>query len=244
MEWQVLDTGCKSAEENMQQDALLLETAHTFKQPILHLYEWEGASATYGYFNRPEQFLNTEVVERKGLKLARRPTGGGIIFHLWDMAFSVLMPSHRVEFSQNSLENYAFVNQAVLHAVEDFLGESLPLSLIKEDAEVLEASCAHFCMARPTKYDVLLEGKKIVGSAQRKTNAGFLHQGSIALLLPEVKYLEGLFASNSAVQKAMFLYTYPLLGKRTSVEEVVAAKKKLKTLLAIHLNEATLKCYR
>lgn len=228
----------------MRQDALLLEAAHTFTQPILHLYEWEGASATYGYFNRPEQFINMQAARCKGLQLARRPTGGGIIFHLWDMAFSVLMPSHRAEFSQNTLENYAFVNQAVLHAVQAFFGQRRPLCLIQEDALALEACCAHFCMARPTKYDVLLEGKKVAGAAQRKTKAGFLHQGSIALTLPAPDYLSDLFSSDSAVQKAMLLYTYPLLGSEASLKEVLMAKKRLKELLTTHLNEASLKYYR
>jgi lipoate-protein ligase A len=44
-------------------------------------------------------------------------------------------------------------------------------------------------MARPTKYDVMLQGRKIAGAAQRKTKAGFLHQGTIALLCPDPELL-------------------------------------------------------
>jgi lipoate-protein ligase A len=240
MEWKVLDTGCASAEMNMHFDASLLESDGA--QPILHLYEWDAASATYGYFHRPEAYLNIGAAERKGLQLARRPTGGGIIFHLWDMAFSVFIPAHRPEFSPNPLENYAFVNRAVLTAVQAFLGKELPLSLIAEDAPALQPTCSHFCMARPTKYDVLLEGKKIAGAAQRKTKKGFLHQGSIALTLPPSGYLDELLSPE--VQHAMFLYTYPLLGVSASPSAIDAAKHALKTLLAIHLNEASLKCCR
>jgi lipoate-protein ligase A len=238
MQWKVLDTGCASAEENMRLDASLLESEES--QPVLHLYEWERVSATYGYFHRPEDYLNVGAAERKGLQLARRPTGGGIIFHLWDMAFSVFIPAHRPEFSPNPLENYAFVNRAVLAAVQAFLGKEL--SLITEDAPALQPTCSHFCMARPTKYDVLLEGKKIAGSAQRKTKKGFLHQGSIALTLPLAGYLDELLSPE--VQQAMFLYTYPLLGASASSSAIAEAKHELKTLLAIHLNEATLECYR
>lgn len=240
MDWKILNTGCASAEQNMRRDASLLEEA--VDQPILHLYEWERESATYGYFHRPEVYLNIGAAERRGLQLARRPTGGGIIFHLWDLAFSVFIPAHRPEFSQSPLENYAFVNRAVLAAVQSFLGKELPLSLIGEDAPALQPSCSHFCMARPTKYDVLLEGKKIAGAAQRKTKKGFLHQGSIALTLPPRGYLDELLSAE--VQHAMFLYTCPLLGVSASPSAIDEAKHELKTLLAIHLNEATLKCYR
>jgi lipoate-protein ligase A len=240
MTWKILDTGHASAEENMRQDASLLDSV--VDQPVLHLYEWEGESATYGYFHHPEVYLNIGAAERKGLQLARRPTGGGIIFHLWDMAFSVFIPAHRPEFSHNPLENYAFVNRAVLAAVQAFLGKEVPFSLIAEDAPALQPSCSHFCMARPTKYDVLLEGKKIAGAAQRKTKKGFLHQGSIALTLPAKGYLDELLASE--VQQAMFLYTCPLLGASASLSAIAEAKHQLKTLLAVHLNEATLKCCR
>jgi len=45
-DWEIMDTGRQSAEENMRFDAQLLEDAETFARPVLHLYEWEGDSAT------------------------------------------------------------------------------------------------------------------------------------------------------------------------------------------------------
>ena len=81
-----------------------------------------GDSATFGYFVNPGKFLDLDHVREKGLNLARRPTGGGIIFHLWDMAFSVIVPAHCPEFSMNTLDNYAFVNCVVLEAVGEFAG--------------------------------------------------------------------------------------------------------------------------
>src|SRR5580692_6228766 len=102
----VLDTGPASAEKNMQIDADLLESLA--EEPILHFYEWEKRSITYGYFVKPEELLHLENLKRHGIDHARRPTGGGIVFHLWDLAFSVLIPSSSPHFSQNSLENYAF----------------------------------------------------------------------------------------------------------------------------------------
>src|SRR5689334_7500261 len=134
--WNIVDTGTADAERNMQYDAALLERADEEGRPILHLYEWEGSSATYGHFIDPAQYLNLSSAEQRGLRLAQRPTGGGIIFHLWDMAFSVLVPAHLPEYSTNTLDNYAFVNEAVRGAVCDFLqGKKEDLSLIPEDGQ-------------------------------------------------------------------------------------------------------------
>ena len=144
MLWEVLDTGIRSAAENMRIDAELLEKAGT--RPVLHLYEWEGECATYGYFVDPAKLLDLQGVEKRGLQLARRPTGGGIVFHIWDMAFSVVVPSCCPEFSMNTLDNYAFVNRAVLEAVKEFI-RAHHLDMIPEDFVGMDQQRPHFCMA-------------------------------------------------------------------------------------------------
>lgn len=239
MEWEIIDTGIQTADENMRYDASLLARADTFSLPVLHFYEWTEESATYGYFTDPAEWLNLDAARSLSLSLARRPTGGGIVFHLWDLAFSVLVPAHRPEFSMNTLENYAFVNRAVLGAVKEFLDQKLPLMLIGEDSSEWDPSCSHFCMAKPTKYDVVWEGRKIAGAAQRKTRLGFLHQGTIALFLPSKDYLDQILLSGTQVQAAMSAYTCPILHPAATEQECRAAKQRLRLLLATHLNRSS-----
>lgn len=238
--WEILDTGRQTAVENMRLDSELLEKAEELTHPILHFYEWEGECATYGYFTDPAKLLNLQSAEKLSLHLARRPTGGGIVFHIWDMAFSVIVPAHLPEFSMNTLENYAFVNKAVLLAVKEFFGGSLPLSLIPEDLTQWDADCSRFCMAKPTKYDVMWEGKKVAGAAQRKTKVGFLHQGTIALVMPPSDYLDKILLPGTRVKEAMQAHTCPLLGQGVSREQTEQAKRQLRQLLATHLSRASL----
>lgn len=214
--WNILDTGARSAEENMCLDAELLETLDSHALPILHFYDWAGDSATYGYFVEPADYLNMDGVAKVGLDLAKRPTGGGIVFHIWDLAFSVLIPAGHPQFSPNTLDNYAFVNNGVLAAVSAFLG-SRPV-LIPDDAPAPDLSCTRFCMAQPTKYDVVMQGKKIAGAAQRKTKKGFLHQGTIALKMPSEQYLSSILRP-SKVLESMMASTFALLGAEDDLEE-------------------------
>jgi len=229
MNWTILDTGTCSAEKNMQLDSELLEGLGS--EPILHFYEWERPSISYGYFIAPEKFLNLSNVQKKGIDIARRPTGGGVVFHLWDFAFSVLVPSSSPQFSQNPLHNYAYINKAVLEAVEEFLGGKRGWELIPNDAPALDEKCTNFCMAKPTKYDVVLTGRKIVGAAQRKRRQGFLHQGTIALVMPPKDELTALLLPGSRVVEAILGHTMPLLGERSSPSEIKQAKEKLRILL-------------
>ncbi len=241
--WHIFDSGKRSAVENMQLDADMLADLEHQPRPILHFYEWEGNCATYGYFTDPAQFLDLEAAARLGLSLARRSTGGGIVFHIWDMAFSVLVPAHCPEFSVNTLENYAFVNQAVLGAVEALLAERGSSTLIEKDFEAKDTNCSHFCMAKPTKYDVIREGRKIVGAAQRKTKGGFLHQGTISLVMPAEEYLRSVLLPGTSVLEAIQAFTFPLLGASASLSQLQDAKLKLKAFLTTHLTDASLNLY-
>ncbi len=218
MAWNILETKAASAEENMQLDGKLLENLAGQERPILHLYEWEEQSATFGYFVKPEELLDLAEAKKRGLDLARRPTGGGVVFHLWDLAFSVLVPAKSKLFSTNTLDNYNLVNRVVKDVVKEFLGISDEIGLIPDDAPFQDQTCTHFCMARPTKYDVMLRGKKIAGAAQRKTKDGFLHQGTIALLCPDPELLSAVLPS-SAVREAMMQTTFPLLSEQKELKE-------------------------
>ncbi|HEY5234760.1 MAG TPA: hypothetical protein VIJ14_01170 [Rhabdochlamydiaceae bacterium] len=159
-----------------------------------------------------------EEAKKRGLDLARRPTGGGVVFHLWDLAFSVLVPAKSKLFSTNTLDNYNLVNRVVKDVVKEFIDISDEVGLIADDAPFQDQTCTHFCMARPTKYDVMLQGKKIAGAAQRKTKDGFLHQGTIALLRPDPELL-GAVLPSEAVREAMMQTTFALLSDQKELKE-------------------------
>lgn len=226
----ILDTKTSFAEENMRRDAELLEGLDPRGEPCLHFYRWEGLSATYGYFIEPSKWFDLEKAALRGVSLARRPTGGGIVFHIWDFAFSFLMPSGHPAFSLDTLENYRFVNEAVLDAVKELFSLESSVELILENGLLEAPSCAHFCMARPTQYDVVYQGMKIAGAAQRRRKQGYLHQGTISLAFPDLGLLRDVLLSQEVVQ-AMSSYTFAPLGKGCSDLVLEEARQKLQERL-------------
>ncbi len=236
MAWEILDTGRRSAQDNMAIDAYLLETLGERQDPIVHFYEWEGDCATYGCLTEPKNYLNEQGVLRQGLSLAQRSTGGGIVFHSWDFAFSFLVPATSEFFSSNTLDNYAFINKIVCQAAKEFLGNH-SLTLTAVDFQGKDSACSRFCMAGPTKYDVVLEGRKIAGAAQRKCKQGFLHQGMIALGVPPEEYLEAVLLPGSQVKESILENTFPLLEKGASQDDMNSARHQLKELIEKNLYE-------
>ena len=235
--WKILDTGKGSAQENMAIDAKLLEKMEPDDSPILHLYEWEGEAATYGYFLDPGKFLDLKAAERAGLSLARRPTGGGIIFHVSDLAFSVLVPANFPHYSTSTLDNYDFINSAVKRGVKTLFENAEDLTLLPEEPTPLDENCRHFCMAKPTKYDVMLHGRKIAGAAQRQRKQGYLHQGSIAIALPKEEFLNQVLLSNTKVYEAMHTNTFSILGREWTINDLEEVRETLKRQLQEELTQ-------
>ncbi len=88
------------------------------------------------------------------------------------------------------------LNRLIHRALEPFLQGQV--DLVEENERN-----SPFCMEKPTKYDVVSGGKKIVGAAQRKTKDGFLHQGTISLVLPEKEILTTLLKEKNKTNKIL-----------------------------------------
>lgn len=227
--WNILDTGIQTAKENMEFDKELLESMLPNSAPTLHLYDWQRESATYGYFIKPEQFLDRAKAVKVGLDLARRPTGGGIVFHTFDLAFSVLVPADHPGCTDNTLENYAFVNNLVQEAIAPLLPEES--QLLPQDPIPLDESSRNFCMAKPTIYDVMIKGRKIGGAAQRKKKQGYLHQGTISIIPPNLELLSEVLLPETRVLEAMQQNSFALLPKDHTAGDFLEMREIIKQQL-------------
>ncbi len=213
----------------MDVDSRLLELLDPQGDPILHFYEWDSPSATFGYFADPACFIDLNQAALSGVKLGRRPTGGGITFHIWDCAFSFLMPGKHPAFSLNALENYRFVNETVINVVAEIFHMPRP-GLADSKFAGLDPACQNFCMAKPTRYDVVYQEKKIAGAAQRRKKQGYLHQGTISLAAPDMGLLQALLP-NQSVLDAMAQFTFSPLGSFPSRDLLHETKGEIRRQL-------------
>ncbi len=221
---QIIDSGKQTARSNMTKDKNLLYSLDPEGSPILHLYEWEKPSITYGHFIKIERFFDSEEVEKMGVEMTKRPTGGGVVYHMADYAFSFLLPSTHPEFSQRPIENYAFVHSILSKVIEKFF-QVEQVTMIPQDQPISKEEDQFFCMVRPTKYDLLYKEQKIAGAAQRKRKEGYLHQGTISLSTPSPKYLDLLKLPHLKEEMRKNSYT-PI-----ALDRLPEARKEIKELL-------------
>ncbi len=161
---------------NMAIDEALLECA---KVPSLRLYRWDHAALSFGYFGRYAD-VAPQQPERD---LVRRWTGGGVVLHGEDLTYSLILPARDSFFANSSMSIYAAIHESIRAALVAS-GKRAELATV---AGVVDAGTAvsdrgysaGHCFANPVRADVLVNGQKVAGAAQRRTRAGLLQQGSI-----------------------------------------------------------------
>lgn len=167
----ILYDGKNSAENHMEKDRSLFST---FSEPVLRFYEFHPKAITYGYFIDPKKHLKENVTHY--FDLAKRPTGGGILFHEADFSFSLFIPRTDARFSEDIVKNYHWINSCVLKVMQRRYPD---LSLFE-----METEDSNFCMGAKSSCDLLLGQKKVGAAAQRISKRGFLHECSLFVSEP------------------------------------------------------------
>ena len=154
---------------NMAADEALLESSRERGRPLLRFYGWDCPAVSIGYVQRLD-------AAPAGFAVVRRPTGGGVVYHDHDFTYTVVVPAGHWLANLDRTQSYDRINQAVQAGLAEL---SCPADLADGDIPHSVDRLTMVCFQNPTKYDVLLNGVKIAGSAQRRTAHGLLHQGSI-----------------------------------------------------------------
>src|SRR5207237_4111766 len=155
----------RSGPLNMAIDEALLSTA---RSAILRFYRWSVPSVSFGYFVKFAEAL--EIAGNRAT--VRRWTGGGIVPHGEDLTYSIMIGSNDDAFALASKIIYRRVHFALGNALREI---GIVSALVQTEA----TKVYHACFANPVVSDVMENGRKIAGAAQRKTRGGLLHQGSI-----------------------------------------------------------------
>ncbi len=166
--WYLLRQGKQAAAYNMALDEALLESAPELGRPVLRFYGWLEAAASFGYslkYAEMEQWTTLRP-------LVRRPTGGGLVPHDADWTYSLTFPPRHPWYRLKAVESYRRLHEWIRDA---FARINVATTL----APASQKENPGQCFVGAEEFDVLWQGRKIAGAAQRRTRTGLLIQGSI-----------------------------------------------------------------
>ncbi|HBE89120.1 MAG TPA: hypothetical protein DDW67_08285 [Elusimicrobia bacterium] len=143
---------------------------------MLRFFRWKGTGITFGYAQRAREV--EEAAAARGLAgadMTRRPTGGGIVYHLSDLTFSLIFPSSGDDF--RPMETYDRLHRAINSAYAR-RGFGFELSNARTASYAVNAPVMD-CFSKPVSLDILYNGKKVLGGALRKFGGRMLYQASL-----------------------------------------------------------------
>lgn len=174
--------GAHAPGENMRRDAALLAGAGRGAPPVLRLFRFAPHGITLGASQRPEVELDLARCAADGVPWAMRPTGGRAIFHAEEWTYALAAALDDDVWGGSRARAYDAVSRLVLGSLRRL---GVPAALAPGRAGDLRprgrGGPAAPCFASTARHEVVLDGRKLVGSAQRRTSHALLQQGSVLL---------------------------------------------------------------
>ena len=161
----------------MSIDEALLEMAEV---PTIRFYRWCSPALSFGYFGK----FSDVAIYAAERDLVRRWTGGGIVFHGEDLTYSIVIPASGPVFDESSIAIYEKIHRALAAALNEMGERAVVAGGVDPGGVAFSKHAAvsaggYNCFANPVRADVMMDGRKIAGAAQRRTRLGLLQQGSI-----------------------------------------------------------------
>ena len=184
--WRLIEDIPRSGSFNMAADLMLLDNYSQDDYPVFRIYDWECPTLSLGRNEVLDSRIDLAVCESLEIPVVRRTTGGKAVLHGFDLTYSLVGGVLDEQFSGGVLDNYRYLAKGFVRFFQRLgLNPDLQERNIRRSNKDL-----HICFVDPSAYEILVEGRKIIGSAQRVRTVHqpdsfpsrfFLQHGSIPL---------------------------------------------------------------
>lgn len=153
-------------------ESLLLNSKDDFR-PSLRFYKWKKPTLSLGYFQKATE-VNFSACASNDVETIRRPTGGRAVLHKNELTYSITMPVDY--FPVSLIESYKILSLALCKGLREL---GIDAAFTKNEHKTIAGTAA--CFDAPSSYELTIEGKKIIGSAQTRKGNFLLQHGSIPI---------------------------------------------------------------
>ena len=175
-QWRLINDHPTAGARNMAVDeAILQAVSQGYSLPTLRLYAWTPACLSLGYGQRSSD-VDFDRVASRGWDVVRRPTGGRAILHTDELTYSLVLPADHPLAAGSVIDSYRRIS-AGLTAGLIHLGLT-PLADARAERHPVGGAV---CFETPSHYEMTVNGRKLIGSAQLRRRGGILQHGTLPL---------------------------------------------------------------
>lgn len=182
-EWGFLDTGHRDAATNMALDESLLNWHRQGEiPPTLRFYGWTKPSLSVGRFQKVENQINFEAVERYACDFVRRLTGGSAVLHDDELTYSIVVTEAHPNIPKTVPEAYYILTKGIM---EGYRNLGIRAEYAYPTERMTKKDRSSVCFEQVAYYEVVVDGKKLSGNAQTRKDGILLQHGSIPMRINE-----------------------------------------------------------
>jgi lipoate-protein ligase A len=218
--WRLLVTEPADGATNMAIDeAIFRGRLAGASPPTVRFFAWRPPTVSLGYGQPLDRHVDIAACRALGVGLVRRPTGGSAIYHDGperELTYSVVATADDLGGATDLLETYRWIGRALLRGLTAL---GAPAKMVP--VAPAGASAPAFCFARTGAWEIEIDGRKVVGSAQRRQGGAFLQHGAVLLGVDPAR-LARIFPTTRD-PLATLTTLEAALGRRPAFDEVAAA---------------------
>lgn len=213
--WRLIISPPARGAENMSLDEAILQGVSAGDSPpTLRLYAWHPPCLSLGY-SQTVTDVDQQLLHERQWDIVRRPTGGRAILHTDELTYSVITSDENTIVAGGVLEGYRRLSQGLVAALAllDLDVEIQPEIPIPKNQRENPT-----CFQVPSAYEILVGGKKLIGSAQMRRRGGVLQHGTLPISGDISRICEVLFFNNEIARQRA---AQQLLKCATTIEALV-----------------------
>lgn len=183
-QWRLLLTDFNSASRNMAIDrAVLVENSKGNVLPTVRFFRWDPPAISIGYFQSLQEEVDLDTCNRLGVDHVRRITGGGAVFHENELTYSIVIPESHRQIPDNIMKSYGRICGAIIKGLRhvDMHSKYVPIN------------------------DIIVDGKKISGSAQTRKLKTVLQHGTVLIDVDVDKMFSLLKVPNEKIKDKLIM---------------------------------------
>ncbi len=222
--WDLMLDPPLDGETNMAVDAELLESLEQNREvrTVLRFYSWIRPTISLGRNQRREKALDLEFCQSAGLDVVQRPTGGRAVLHDDEITYSVVS-NEETPFDGGSIyDTYRRISEALSIGYHR-LGVETVLAPDTRRLGVSKGGAEYPCFVSPSRYELMKDGRKVVGSAQRRLRNSFLQHGSMPISCDRELLARATRLENASLLDDEMAGIVECLDRRPSIGEITSA---------------------